>query len=196
MLIFPFTQTLYAAAGQPSAGSEPNFIVQLVPFLLIAVIFYFLIIRPQQKKAKQHKKMISEIKRGDKVMLSSGVFGRVSKTFPDKNFLLVEIAENVSVKVLQDHISQVGEFGSDSQNAKLKAGKDKGAKAIESSTESDEGEQPQPKSSGRRPRRGGRGGQRKPLGDKPAANDKADGDSPKVANQKPESAENSDSKKS
>tara|TARA_B100000941_G_C28460888_1_gene530680 strand:- start:320 stop:607 length:288 start_codon:yes stop_codon:yes gene_type:complete len=73
---------------------------QFIPLILIFVIFYFFLIRPQQKKAKEHKKMVEELKRGDKVVTSGGIIGTVDRII-DNEKVEVEIAENVKVEILR-----------------------------------------------------------------------------------------------
>jgi preprotein translocase subunit YajC len=80
--------------------------MQFLPFILIFVVFYFLIIRPQQRKFKQHQAMVSAIKKGDKVVLGSGIVGKVHKTHDD-GILDVEIADGVVVKVVAGTIASV-----------------------------------------------------------------------------------------
>ena len=75
-------------------------IAQFIPLILIFVIFYFFLIRPQQRKAKEHKKMVEELKRGDKVITTGGIVGRVERII-DKEKIEVEIAENVKVEMLR-----------------------------------------------------------------------------------------------
>jgi len=87
--------------GSPVAGLE-----QFLPFVLILVVFYFLMWRPQAKKAKLHKEMVSQLRRGDKVLLQSGIFGTVSKVVDD-GVVLVEIAENIKVRVARQAIGEV-----------------------------------------------------------------------------------------
>lgn len=94
------------AAASPAGMPEENILMQLVPFIFIFVIFYFLIIRPQQKKFKQHQALISTIKRNDKVILSSGIVGKVTKE-EHEGILEVEIAEGVNVKVVASTVSSV-----------------------------------------------------------------------------------------
>ena len=79
---------------------------QFVPLILIFVIFYFFLIRPQQKKIKLHKEMVSSLKRGDNVITSGGVFGRVDKVYDDDKIDLI-ISENVSVKVVRSTIQSL-----------------------------------------------------------------------------------------
>ncbi len=94
MLISPaFAQT----AGAPGFGFE-----QMLPLVLVFGIFYFLLIRPQQKRAKEHKAMLSGIKRGDRIVTGGGIVGTVTKTLD--NELTVEIAENLRVKVTRETV--------------------------------------------------------------------------------------------
>ena len=79
---------------------------QLVPLILIFAIMYFLLIRPQQKKAKEHRAMVSALRRGDQVVTQGGVIGKVAKV-KDENELEVEIADGVKVRVVQSTIVQV-----------------------------------------------------------------------------------------
>ena len=78
----------------------------LLPLILIFVVFWFLLIRPQQKKMKQHREMITAIRRGDRVLTGGGIIGTVSKVLNDTE-LQVEIAEGVRVKVLRSTVSEV-----------------------------------------------------------------------------------------
>ena len=73
---------------------------QFIPLILIFVIFYFFLIRPQQKKVKDHKAMVESLKRGDKVVTSGGITGRVERLI-DNDKVEVEIAENVTVEVIR-----------------------------------------------------------------------------------------------
>ena len=73
-------------------------IAQLIPLILIFIIFYFFLIRPQQKKVKEHKVMVEGLKRGDKVITSGGIVGRVERII-DNEKVEVEIADNVKVEV-------------------------------------------------------------------------------------------------
>ncbi len=78
----------------------------LMPFVLIAVVFYFLLIRPQQKRQKDHKGMVANLRRGDRVVTAGGIIGTVSKV-PSDAELVVEIAEGVKVKIARGTISEV-----------------------------------------------------------------------------------------
>ena len=79
---------------------------QLVPLILIFWIMYFLLIRPQQKKAKQHQAMVSSLRRGDQVVTQGGLIGKVSKV-KEENEIEVEIADGVKVRVVQSTVAQV-----------------------------------------------------------------------------------------
>jgi len=79
--------------------SESGF-AQLIPLILIFVIFYFFLIRPQQKKVKEHKLMVENLKRGDKVITSGGITGTVERLI-DNDKVEVEIADNVKVEIVK-----------------------------------------------------------------------------------------------
>ena len=79
---------------------EGSGIVQFIPLILIFVIFYFFLIRPQQKKVKEHKAMVESLKRGDKVVTSGWITGRVERLI-DNDKVEVEIAENIKVEVVK-----------------------------------------------------------------------------------------------
>ena len=79
---------------------------QLVMFGAIFGIFYFLVIRPQQKKAKEHAKMVDSLKTGDEVITSSGIYGKIKKTAEGKEYFELEIASGVVVKVIKSQITE------------------------------------------------------------------------------------------
>ena len=89
----------------PSAGGPQGLLIQLAPLLLLFVLFYFMLIRPQQKRMKQHQAMIIAIKRGDTVVLPSGVIGKVMRV--EDAEVGVEIAQGVTVKVVKAMITEV-----------------------------------------------------------------------------------------
>ncbi|MHC8493530.1 preprotein translocase subunit YajC [Thalassospira sp. SM2505] len=99
-----FISTAYAqaAGGADGAGA----LMQFAPLILIFVVFYFLLIRPQQKKQKEHKAMLGAIRRGDKIVTAGGLIGTVAKVVGDDE-LSVEIAEGVKVKVARGMVSTV-----------------------------------------------------------------------------------------
>jgi preprotein translocase subunit YajC len=79
----------------------------LMPIILVMVIFYFLLIRPQQKRAKQHKQMLSALKRGDKIITNGGLTGTIIKAVDDSETIEVEIAKDVKVNVVRTMIADV-----------------------------------------------------------------------------------------
>ena len=86
---------------------EGSAIAQFVPLILIFAIMYFLLIRPQQKKAKQHQAMVAALRRGDQVVTQGGIIGKVSKVKEGENEIEVEIAEGVKVRIIKSTIAQV-----------------------------------------------------------------------------------------
>ena len=94
----------FAQAAAAPGGSD--ILVQMLPFVLIFIIMYFLLIRPQQRRVKAHQEMIKNVRRGDTVVLNSGMIGKVTKVIDD-NEAEVEIADNVRVKVIKSMIADV-----------------------------------------------------------------------------------------
>jgi preprotein translocase subunit YajC len=91
----------YAQSGGGLGGME-----SLLPLVLIFVVFYFLLIRPQQKKAKAHREMLGNLHRGDRIVTSGGLIGKITR-IPNDAELIIEIAEGVKVRVLRGMISEV-----------------------------------------------------------------------------------------
>ena len=98
-----FATPAYAQAAGAGAGSV---FASFIPLILIFAIMYFLLIRPQQKKLKEHKAMIEALRRGDQVVTQGGIVGKVTKVQED-GMVEVEIAEGVKVKVIKGTIAQV-----------------------------------------------------------------------------------------
>lgn len=98
-----FVTPAYAQAA--AAGGTAGGLISFVPILLIFLIMYFLMIRPQQKKMKEHKAMIEALRRGDQVVTSGGMIGKVVKVAD--NELEVELAQNVKVRVVRSTIASV-----------------------------------------------------------------------------------------
>ncbi len=95
------------AFAQAAGGAgEPSAFMQFLPFILIIGVFYFLMIRPQQKRMKEHKAMIGALRRGDNVVTSGGIVAKVSKVIDDHEVEL-EISSGVKVKVIKSTISTV-----------------------------------------------------------------------------------------
>lgn len=101
-----FVSTAHAQAAGAGTGGGGG-LEALLPLILIFVVFYFLLIRPQQKKMKEHKEMLASIRRGDKVVTGGGIHGTVTKVDEQKGEVMVEIAPDVKVKVSQALISTV-----------------------------------------------------------------------------------------
>jgi len=79
---------------------------QFIPLILIFVIFYFFLIRPQQKKVKEHKLMVTALKRGDEVITSGGIVGKIERVLGDDK-VVIQISENVTVEVVQSTIQSL-----------------------------------------------------------------------------------------
>lgn len=96
------------AMGTPPAGGAGGgqaAIMNLVPLVFMFGIFYFLLIRPQQKKAKEHRALIDALKKGDSVVTAGGMYGKV--TAIDENVVTLEIATGVNVRIKKGHIAEV-----------------------------------------------------------------------------------------
>ncbi|GJE11324.1 MULTISPECIES: preprotein translocase subunit YajC [Methylobacterium] len=104
------TPAFAQAAGTAAGGAEIAF--QVVPFVLIFVIMYFLILRPQQKRVKDHQTLLKSVRRDDTVVTNGGLVGRVTKAADDQAEIEVEIAPNVRVRVVRSMISEVRAKGS------------------------------------------------------------------------------------
>ena len=97
------TPAFAQATGAPGAG---DFVGMILPLVAIMGVFYFLLIRPQQKKMKEHRAMVDALRRGDQVITSGGIVAKVSKV-QDDGMVEVEIADGVKVKVVKHTITQV-----------------------------------------------------------------------------------------
>jgi preprotein translocase subunit YajC len=98
------------AMGTPPGGAVPggqNPIASLIPLILMFAIFYFLLIRPQQKKAKEHRAMMETLKKGDQVVTAGGIHGKI--TAVDDSVVTLEIASGVNIKVNKGHIATITE---------------------------------------------------------------------------------------
>ncbi len=96
---------LISDAWAQAGGGGGSGLFSLLPLVGIFVLFYFLLIRPQQKRAKQHKEMVAATKKGDEVVTNGGLLGKV--TGVDDNFVSLEIARDLTVRVQRQAISQV-----------------------------------------------------------------------------------------
>src|SRR5438093_7215679 len=94
------------AFAQIGVGGGSDMLMSLLPFVLIFVIMYFLILRPQQRRVKQHQEMVKSVRRGDTVISSGGLVGKVTKVVDDDQ-IEVEIAEGVRVRQMRSMVSEV-----------------------------------------------------------------------------------------
>jgi len=94
------------AYAQGTSFLDSQALVQFLPLVLIFVVFYFLLIRPQQKKQKEHKALLASVRRGDRVVTGGGILGTVTKVI-DEHYVQVEIAEGVKVRVMKSTIADI-----------------------------------------------------------------------------------------
>lgn len=94
------------AFAQSAAGGSTDFLVQLMPIVLMFIIFYFLLFRPQQQRMKQHRELLANVRRGDTVVTSGGIVGKITKVIDDRE-LEVEIASDTRVRVVRHMITEV-----------------------------------------------------------------------------------------
>jgi preprotein translocase subunit YajC len=104
-----FESPAYAASGASGAGAGAFGLVGLLPWVAIFVIFYFLLIRPQQRRARQHQQMIGAVKKNDVAVTAGGVIGKVTKV--EDSEVELEIASGVRVKVIKGTLSEVRPHG-------------------------------------------------------------------------------------
>jgi preprotein translocase subunit YajC len=93
------------ALAQSAGGQQGGTLELILPLVLMFAIFYFLLIRPQQKKAKEHKKMVEDIKKGDEIVTTGGILAKVTDS--DENFLTCKISDNVEIKLQSQAVSTV-----------------------------------------------------------------------------------------
>src|SRR5471032_1808186 len=105
------------AWAQGAGGGSSDFLVQLFPLVLIFIVFYFLLIRPQQSKMKAQKAMLSGVKRGDRVVTGGGIIGLVTKVIGE-NELQVELADGVRVRIVKQTITDILTRGESVRGAK------------------------------------------------------------------------------
>jgi preprotein translocase subunit YajC len=97
---------LISPAYAQAAGGGSDMLVSLLPFVLIFVIMYFLILRPQQRRVKQHQEMVKNVRRGDTIVTSGGLVGKVTKVMDDDH-IEVEIADGIRVRQMRQMVSDV-----------------------------------------------------------------------------------------
>lgn len=93
------------AWAQGAGGGGLGGMEQLLPLVLIFVVFYFLLIRPQQKKAKVHREMLGNLRRGDRIVTNGGLIGTITRV-PNETELILEVADGVKVRVLRGMIAE------------------------------------------------------------------------------------------
>ncbi len=98
-------QSVAWAQGTTGGGGGMGSFLSLVPFVLIFVIFYFLLILPQQKRQKHQKTMLEGLKKGDKIITASGIWGTVSNL--GKDTVTLQIADNTKIKIQREHIARL-----------------------------------------------------------------------------------------
>jgi preprotein translocase subunit YajC len=94
-----------AAPAAAGAAKQPGLLEALFPFVVLFIVFYFLLIRPQSKRAKEHKKMVEALAKGDEVITQGGIYGKI--TVVGEDAVTVELADNVEVKLQRAAISSV-----------------------------------------------------------------------------------------
>lgn len=103
-LAFLFTTLLsFAAFAQNSGAAKPSFFMQMVPILAFVLIFFFLVIRPNAKKQKVQQEFLAQLKRGDEVLTSSGIFGTIEGL--TEKFVTLEVAQGVRIRVLRSSVA-------------------------------------------------------------------------------------------
>ncbi|MBE0510049.1 MAG: preprotein translocase subunit YajC [Chromatiales bacterium] len=93
------------AMAEAGAASQPGIFEVLFPFIILFVVFYFLLIRPQSKRAKEHRKLVEALAKGDEVMTQGGIYGKITEV--GEEALTVEIADNLQVKVQRAAVASV-----------------------------------------------------------------------------------------
>jgi preprotein translocase subunit YajC len=94
---------LFILMGQPQPGQNP--IMQMLPLVLIVVVFYFFMIRPQMKKAKDQKKYIEALKKGDKILTIGGIYGKIAEMREDGT-MIMEVEDGTKMKISKNAVSQ------------------------------------------------------------------------------------------
>ena len=103
--MFPFASEALALGGGLFGGEGGSVIAQFFPLILIFIIFWFLLIRPQQKKAKAHRQLVANLKKGDDVLTDGGIRGTIQKVADD--LVTLEIAPKVPIRIQRSRISEI-----------------------------------------------------------------------------------------
>ncbi len=103
--MFDLISTAYALGGSPADGDQPNPIASLLPFALMFLVLYLLLLRPQMKKQKNQQRMVDELEKNDEIVTSGGIHGTILNIKDD--ILVVKIADNVKIEVSRAAVSRV-----------------------------------------------------------------------------------------
>ena len=125
--MFPFYSIAYAQSAGDASSQSPFF--QFIPLILILVVFWFLIIRPQQKKQKEHMRMVGSLRKGDRVVTNGGIFGTITKVGDDR--ITLEVTNKVNIQVERQQVARMDKKVIDDKN------NSKEEKAIDNSDEGD-----------------------------------------------------------
>ena len=120
--MFEFSTYFFAMAPSGGGGGQAGLFAQFVPLILIFAIFWFLVIRPQQKKTKIHREMVAALKKGDEVYTDSGIRGTVQKVADD--LITLEISPKVPIKLVRTRVAEVIKESKPEPKAKKAKGKD------------------------------------------------------------------------
>ena len=112
--MFPFVSVAYAQSAGDAASQSPFF--QFIPLVLILGVFWFLIIRPQQKKQKEHVRMVDSLRKGDKVISNGGIFGTIIKVGDDR--ITLEIASKVQIQIERQQVARMDKKVAESKEDK------------------------------------------------------------------------------
>jgi preprotein translocase subunit YajC len=103
--MWPFVETAYAMPPGTGGGDGASMLSGFLPLILVFAIFWFLVIRPQQKRAKEHRNLVSNLKKGDEVYTDSGIQGTIQKV--SENSITLEIAPKVSIRIQRSRITEL-----------------------------------------------------------------------------------------
>lgn len=103
LLAVLFSSTMAMAQTAPAAGQQPSILEAIFPFIIMFVILYFMVLRPQMKKQKDHQSFVTTVKRGDEVITQSGILGKIEGL--TEQFVTLEIADGVRIKMLRSQIA-------------------------------------------------------------------------------------------
>lgn len=119
MLLLSFVNDAYAMAPQGASDGGQGWMGQMFLFGAIFLIFFLLVIRPQQKKVKKHQEMVSKLGKGDKIITNSGIYGTVVKFYDDKDFLDLEIANKTVIKIQKSQVGGIEKLRNAPENEKV-----------------------------------------------------------------------------